>query len=121
MFKDPKTIVVKNFVYDGDAPDAFFIVGKKGDTVDTSHAIPLPYPSTENAKKVPFDSDKIPILPKFDGTKDIELHLPEDLTVYDLKWISVYCREFSIDFGNLVFPKFDEPKKKFRQSGTWQH
>ena len=24
--------------------------------------------------------------------------------VGDLKWLSVWCRQFSVDFGNLIFP-----------------
>ena len=30
--------------------------------------------------------------------------MPADVKVGDLKWISVWCRRFSIDFGSLIFP-----------------
>ena len=38
----------------------------------------------------------------FDGTQDdIVLTLPDKIKVKDLKWISVWCREFALDFGSL--------------------
>ena len=38
----------------------------------------------------------------FDGTQDdIDLTLPNDIKLKDLKWISVWCRELALDFGSL--------------------
>merc|ERR1712179_900272 len=33
----------------------------------------------------------------------VTLILPEHLKVSDLKWLSVWCRKFSVDFGNVIF------------------
>ena len=47
--KDASTLVIKNFVYDGEGPDAFFVVGKRPmrrDRIvirDSRDAIPIPY------------------------------------------------------------------------------
>ena len=30
--------------------------------------------------------------------------MPAGIMVGDLKWISVWCRRFTVDFGNLIFP-----------------
>merc|ERR1712106_1123900 len=30
--------------------------------------------------------------------------LPENMKVSDIKWLSVWCRKFAVDFGNLMFP-----------------
>jgi len=38
------------------------------------------------------------------------LTLPAHIKVSDLKWISVWCRKFSVDFGNLIFPTEPEVK-----------
>ena len=37
------------------------------------------------------------------GQVPIVLTLPQNITVSDLKWISVWCRQFSINFGDFVF------------------
>ena len=47
--KDAKTLVIRNFVYDGEGPDAFFVVGKRPMRRarifirDRRDAIPIPY------------------------------------------------------------------------------
>ena len=46
---------------------------------------------------------KSPVLGAYDGTQpDIELMLPPNIQVSDLKWISIWCREFSISFGEFI-------------------
>jgi hypothetical protein len=40
----------------------------------------------------------------FDGSKDITLQLPDRLKVSELKWFSVWCREFEVILGELTFP-----------------
>lgn len=40
--------------------------------------------------------------------------LPEGKTLRDIKWFSVWCDEFSVDFGNVMIPKnldFPRPQK----------
>ena len=90
----------ENFKYNGKGPDAFFWVGTEGTT--NSDGILLPYPFLGKF----YDSmDKnAPILDKaFDGTQPgIVLPLPNDVKVSDLKWISVWCREFSVNFGDFI-------------------
>ena len=34
----------------------------------------------------------------------IVLTLPDGVKVNDLKWISVWCRRFAINFGDFIFP-----------------
>jgi len=43
-----------------------------------------------------------PILPGFDGTqRDIQLRMPEGVTIWDLEWICIWCREFSVNFAQI--------------------
>ena len=44
-----------------------------------------------------------PVLGRSDD-EQIALKLPSNMKVGDLKWISVWCRRFTVDFGNLIFP-----------------
>ena len=46
--------------------------------------------------------------------KDITLTLPEGKTLRDIKWFSIWCDEFSVDFGNVKIEKnleFPRPQK----------
>lgn len=43
--------------------------------------------------------------------KDITLSLPEGKTLRDIKWFSVWCDEFAVNFGDVSIPKnFDFPR-----------
>merc|ERR1712060_881461 len=45
-----------------------------------------------------------PVLTKVQG-EDILLTLPPRIQVSDIKWISVWCKAFAIDFGSVMFPE----------------
>ena len=109
-FKDDNQLVIENFKYDGSAPDTFFWVGTQG-TKPSSNGILLPYQFQGEF----FDSEdtNAPTLDKvFDGSQQaIELTLPNDLKVSDLKWISVWCREYEENFGDFIFEN-PEPIKE---------
>ena len=119
--RDAKTLVIRNFVYDGEGPDAFFVVGKRsmrGSTRrrrptpiiirDRRDAIPLPYEDsyssysreTPNQRRLRYDDPDIPVLGRFDG-QDIELNLPQGVEADNIRWISLYCRQFNMDFGHV--------------------
>ncbi len=46
------------------------------------------------------------VLNGYEG-EDIELKLPDDLTVYDIEWLSVWCITYKHDFGHVKIPKHD--------------
>ena len=50
-----------------------------------------------------YRDQSAPIL-KGAAKEQITLRLPENMKVGDIKWLSVWCRKFSVDFGNLIFP-----------------
>jgi Electron transfer DM13 len=45
-----------------------------------------------------------PITRKYNGD-DITIKLPGDLTVYDIKWLSMWCVKYSVEFGHVDIPK----------------
>ena len=108
--KEDNQLVIENFTYDGLGPDAFFWVGTQGKK-PSSNGILLPYPFQGEF----FDSkdSNAPILDKaFNGSQlAIELTLPNDLKVSDLKWISVWCRAYEVIFGDFIF-EIPEPSKE---------
>ena len=122
--KDSKTLVIRNFVYDGEGPDAFFVVGKRPMRRnrivirDRRDAIPIPYDdgyasnsysaysrqaqnqgNFANQRRT-YDDPDIPVLGRFEG-QDIELNLPQGVETGNIRWISLYCRQFNMDFGHV--------------------
>ena len=117
--KDSNTLVIRNFVYDGEGPDAFFVVGKRPmrrDKIvirDRADATPIPYEDNNNPfsfspysrqdlaiRRYRYDDPDVPVLGRFDG-QDIELSLPEGMEAENIRWISLYCRQFNMDFGHV--------------------
>ena len=95
-------LVIEKFTYDGLAPDAFFWVGT-GSNAPNSNGIILPHPF--QGKFYDFEDTNAPILDKaYDGTQPpIVLEMPLPIKVSNLKWISVWCRQYEINFGDFVF------------------
>jgi len=114
FMKDAKTLIIRNFVYDGEGPDAFFVVGKRPMRRnrivirDRRDAVPLPYEDSysaysrqnTNQRRLRYDDPDIPVLGRYEG-QDIELTLPQGIEVDNIKWISLYCRQFNMDFGHV--------------------
>ncbi|XP_050553972.1 protein Skeletor, isoforms B/C-like isoform X1 [Spodoptera frugiperda] len=88
---DAQTLLVPNFSYDGEAPDAKFWVGR-GDK-PSPQGIRIP---DENGKEVP--------LRKYDK-KTIVLTLPGELTVFDIGHFAVWCEAFTVNFGHVTLPR----------------
>ena len=77
---DDKTLMVKNFNYDGAGPDAFFWVGKEGTPAQTNEdttAI-LAHPFEE--KNYKYSNEDAPIL-KAASNEAVTLILPENIKV----------------------------------------
>lgn len=98
---DDHTLVIENFNYDGAGPDAFFWVGTEGSPSNVADEKTLILdPQGQNYK---YRDQSAPVLGRSDDEM-ITLTLPSNMKVGDLKWISVWCRRFTVDFGNLIFP-----------------
>jgi len=98
---DEKTLLIKGFTYDGAGPDAFFWVGTEGSPSTVGTILPYPF----EGKFYEYEDQAAPILQgQFSGDKDIKLTLPDSMKTTDLKWISVWCRAFQVNFGDLTFP-----------------
>ncbi|XP_023944078.2 protein Skeletor, isoforms B/C isoform X4 [Bicyclus anynana] len=88
---DAQTLLVPNFSYDGEAPDAKFWVGR-GDK-PSPQGIRIP---DENGKEAP--------LRKYDR-KTVVLTLPGELTVFDIGHFAVWCEAFTVNFGHVPLPR----------------
>ena len=93
---------IKNFNYTGAAPDALFWAGTTGtpdETDDETTAI-LAHPFTR--KHFQYEAKDYPVLGR-SVNEDIVLTLPPNLKVSDLKWLSVWCKAYRINFGDVKF------------------
>ncbi|XP_014365174.2 protein Skeletor, isoforms B/C [Papilio machaon] len=100
---DESTVFVRGFAYDGTGPDAYFWVG------DT------PQPSPEGTL-VPYPEDYAsrdpPVLTAHTNS-DILLRLPAGKRLRDIKWISVWCRRFTVNFGDVfINPGLEPPRPR---------
>ncbi|XP_039760676.1 protein Skeletor, isoforms B/C isoform X2 [Pararge aegeria] len=100
---DESTVFVRGFAYDGTAPDAFFWVG------DTQQPSPegtlVPYPED-------YTTRDPPVLTAHTNS-DILLRLPGGKRLRDIKWISVWCRRFTVNFGEVsIPPSLDPPRPR---------
>ena len=101
-----RRLLIEKFKYDGTGPDAFFWVGTQGKGPSSESGILLAHPF--RGKFYDYDDPDAPILRRFDGKQTpIVLTLPDGLKVTDLKWISVWCRRFAINFGDFIFSSQD--------------
>ncbi|ODN04126.1 Protein Skeletor, isoforms B/C, partial [Orchesella cincta] len=93
FFRLKHTFYHSNLHYDGAGPDAFFWVGT-GDEPNTS------------GRKIPNEKGSLDVLNGYEG-EDIELKLPDDLTVYDIDWLSVWCVAYKHNFGHVRIPRHE--------------
>jgi len=98
--KDEKTLFIKGFTYDGAGPDAFFWVGTSQAPSAVGTILPYPF----EGKFYNYEDREAPILTRRFNNEDVTLTLPDDLKATDLKWMSVWCRQFRVNFGDIFFP-----------------
>jgi len=97
---DSRTLHIRGFSYDGTAPDAFFYGGRSGKPSDDGFIIP-----DEKGSKKPLGRYR---------NQDVTITLPKGVSVKDLRWLSIWCRAFTINFGHLMIPRgvqYPRPQK----------
>eukprot|EP00092_Neocalanus_flemingeri_P068427 GFUD01083634.1.p1 GENE.GFUD01083634.1~~GFUD01083634.1.p1 ORF type:complete len:195 (-),score=46.96 GFUD01083634.1:27-611(-) len=84
-------VVIKNFSYTGGAPDAFFYVGTSGSPADAGTiGTYVQYPAGQDRP-----------LGAYSG-QDLEFPLPSGVLGSDITWVSVWCRQYSVNFGQAM-------------------
>ncbi|XP_061932674.1 protein Skeletor, isoforms B/C isoform X1 [Apis cerana] len=91
---DDTTIFIKGFCYDGTGPDAYFWVGNT--SAPTPQGYIVPYPEMEKIRD--------PVVLQSYNYTDIILKLPDGKRIRDIKWLSVWCRRFTVNFGDVYIP-----------------
>ncbi|XP_025266940.1 protein Skeletor, isoforms B/C isoform X2 [Camponotus floridanus] len=105
---DARTLFIKDFTYDGEGPAAFFYVGSSKSPGN-------------NGFRVRDERGTTNLLKRY-RKKDITLTLPDGKTLNNIKWFSVWCDEFSVNFGDVRIPRgFDYPKPQKLKSLSGIH
>ena len=102
---DEDTLEFRKFIYDGTGPDAYFMIGTHDAADKPNLADGHPIPHLKNKvfpQKSWTNDDDIPPLEQF-KSETFKLKLPPGIHVSDMKWLSVYCRQYTVDFGNISF------------------
>lgn len=86
-----RVVEVRNFVYDGTGPAAFWWAGS-GDRPDEAGSVVPDVPGCGRAA-----------LPAADGSGTVRLELPPGQGVSMIDYLSVWCETFRVDFGSIVF------------------
>ena len=111
-------IRLENFFYDGTGPAAYFWAGSTGSPDQNGHILPYPFTGIFYRQSkvlclklvcfkyqinVVSDSIKAPVLGRMSNVT-VNLSLPPELPLSEVRWLSVWCRTFRVDFGSLAFP-----------------
>ncbi|KAF0293008.1 Protein Skeletor, isoforms B/C [Amphibalanus amphitrite] len=90
-------------IYLPSVSDAFFWIGYETPQ-PSPQGILLPYPDDRSR-----GPDKV--LQRYNGA-DIVLRLPAGLKVQEMKWLSIWCRRFTVNFGDVFIPERLVPPRK---------
>ncbi|KAG7191125.1 hypothetical protein KM043_007157 [Ampulex compressa] len=94
---DSRTLFIKDFTYDGEGPAAYFYAGNSKSP-------------NGNGFRVRDEHGTTNVLKKY-RKKGITLSLPDGKNLNNIRWFSVWCDEFSVNFGDVKIPRdFDHPK-----------
>jgi len=99
-------VKIKGFSYSGAAPDAFFYIGTEGTPEDAgTTGIHVQYPPGEDKP-----------LGAYSG-QDIEFPLPDGVSGSEVVWVSVWCRQYSVNFGHAKLTAGEEAVAEVEPEG----
>jgi len=91
----PSQIKISGFTYDGQ--------GAGGNPVYFTAAKQRPYKGPQGeANRIPLTSTG-PLNGRPHNNEEIIINLPANLNANDIKWLSLWCNIFKIDFGSVEF------------------
>ncbi|KAB0794806.1 hypothetical protein PPYR_11645 [Photinus pyralis] len=96
---DARTLHLKDFTYDGQGPAAYFYAGNTR------------APGAGGFRLT--DENGNPEVIRRYRKENVILTLPEGKTLNSIKWFSVWCEEFTVNFGDVKIPRnFDYPRPR---------
>ncbi len=97
-------LLVEDFAYDGQGFGVYLQVATQGknrrEWIQNRRTIGYPNPED---KGTPLER---PYGRNPDKVDWIAIRMPSDINVVDIKWMTVWCDQFGISFGEVQFPQF---------------
>jgi len=90
-------LYIKDFTFDGQGFGVYFYIALEGSTrpFNRKNSFAVNWPD-------PLSAERTPVKRIFDR-QDILINLPADISGHKVQWLSLWCEEFGISFGDLVF------------------
>lgn len=90
-------LYIKDFTFDGQGLGVYFYIALEGATRPFSrkNSVVVNWPN-------PSSLERTPVKRAF-NSQDIVINLPADISADKVVWLSLWCEEFAISFGDLVF------------------
>ena len=100
---DDHTIFIIGFSYTGGGPAAYFWVGTQGSPGHNNESTTafLAYPF--HGQHFRYHDYPGPSIPRMENM-NITLTLPPHITTSMVRWLSVWCKPFRANFGQIIFP-----------------
>lgn len=89
---DAQTFLVPDFHYDGLGPAAYFWLTRGSQGL------------APNGLRLKDENGSSNVLRKYQG-ETLVISLPDELTIYDFDFFGVWCRQFSVNFGQVRIPQ----------------
>ena len=103
---DSQSFVIRNFKYSGEGPDGIITGGFSGEPNNNPDVI-FSFPFSGEFSQH-LEDGKSETIDRFDGQRDLLLTLPDGINAFQLKWISVWCRDFGVNFGHAILQHHDQ-------------
>ena len=100
---DSQSFLIKNFQYTGEGPDGVLTGGFSGEPNRDPDVI-ISFPFTGEYSQH-LEDGKSETLGRFDGQRDLIVTLPEGTNTEQISWLSVWCRDFGVNFGHATLRK----------------
>merc|ERR1712223_1031153 len=90
-------LYIKDFTFDGQGLGVYFYIALEGTAKPYSakNSIAVNWPN-------PASLERTPVKRPF-NKQDIVINLPADISADKVQWLSLWCEEFAISFGDLAF------------------
>lgn len=103
---DSQSFLIRNFKYSGEGPDGIITGGFSGEPNNNPDVI-FSFPFSGKFS-LHLEDGKSETIDRFDGQRDLLLTLPDGINAFQLKWISVWCRDFGVNFGHAILQHRDQ-------------
>jgi len=97
VINNSSQLYIRDFTFDGQGLGVYFYIALEGTArpFSAKNSIAVNWPN-------PSSLERTPVKRAF-NKQDIVINLPADISADKVQWLSLWCEEFAISFGDVVF------------------